>query len=211
MLRNRTTALALIPLAAWLLTACGTTPFEVTRIPQRDAEVYPASQSRQGVAVAVDAIGQKHRAKHYFGAPLTEAGVLPVNLTVSNHGEKPVRVQPGDVLLHFGSRVVDPLPVAKVAGHIQRMHGGMEPEAARELDRYLRQTAFAARLIGPGETYQGVMFFDLGRSEADPFRHVNVFSVFDAGGYRLEMRVTRRDSGERLAFGPFALVGLPSR
>jgi hypothetical protein len=202
------TTLALLLGVALGLTGC-TTPFEVVRLPKRDAEVYPASQSLERVAVAVDAIARKHRAANYFGAPLPEAGVLPVNITISNHGDQPVQVHPADLLLNYAGQVVDPLPLAKVAQRIRRLHGGVEEQTAREIDRYLEQVSFGDRIVGTGETYQGVVFFDTRRQEAETFRHVRVFRVFDSAGYRLHLRVTQMDSRDRLAFGPFSLVGMP--
>jgi hypothetical protein len=133
-----------------------------------------------------------------------------VNITVSNHGDQAVQARPADILLNYGGQVVDPLPLEKVAARIRRLHGGVDEETAREIGRYLDQLAFADRLVGTGETYQGVIFFDVGRREAETFRHVSVFRVFEAGGYRLRMRLTRLESGDRLAFGPFSIVGMPT-
>ncbi|MFA9459821.1 hypothetical protein [Thiohalorhabdus methylotrophus] len=205
----RVASLALATLLA--LAGCASHSYEVVRIPKRDADVYPTSRTRQGVSVAVDTIGQGRRARRYFGVALPEAGILPVNITVSNHGERGIRVRPADFLLHEYGRVVDPVPVDRVAGVIETEYGVKRRKTAERIHTYLGEIHFSERVIAPGATYQGVLFFDIGKppDREERFAEIRILHAFRVSGYRLRFKVTRVESRKRVGFTPFTLRGLP--
>ena len=109
--------LTLIPLV--MATGCAAT-FEVVRAPTRDADLFPKSQRVGRTIVAIYAITDAGLARRYFGTELVERGVVPVQVIVSNHGEKPISTRPADVLALRGQEVVDPVPLATIVALASR-------------------------------------------------------------------------------------------
>src|SRR5262245_22687947 len=107
--------------AASGLGACAGT-YQVVRMPQREADLYPLSQTQAGVTIAIDEIKDAARAERYFGADLIKARILPVAVVVSNYGQHPVIVKPSDILLHQGKEIVDPLPIEVVLASAKSEH-----------------------------------------------------------------------------------------
>lgn len=192
--------------ATFLLGGCASVPeYEVVGIPERQADVYPGSMIRSDVAVAANALGER-RAGRAFGAPLRELEIMPVNIVISNHSTRRVEVTPSDVLLQRGNRVVDPLPVELVARAIEDWHRRVDDALAAEIRAYLDDVSFVERIITPGESYQGVLFFEVAKPKRGSLDRFRILSVFGLSPYRMSVRATQLDPRERLAFGPFELA-----
>lgn len=192
-----------------LLAACAVRPpptFEVVGIPEREADVYPQAQARQGVMVAVDAL-LGARAWRAFGAPLADHGILPVLVVISNRSDQRMEVTPADVLLVRGEQVMDSLPIELVARQIEDRQRRIDDTLAVEIRDYLGEVSLEPRQLAPRETYRGVLFFAL---DAPPrqsrYERFDIFRAAFQSPYRLNVRVTLLESGERPAFGPFAIV-----
>ena len=187
----------LLPLLAVALAACSSQ--RLAQLPQYEADVYPLTQTQSGVTVAIDEIRTAQRLERHFGTDLARAGVLPVNVVVSNHGKQKVLLKPADVLLYQAREVIDPLPLEAVLAAVRA-------EEQPQVKRSLEAAAFRSAAVAPGETYRGVMFF-----AAAPLRKSgNLFSFLGLSresGARLRVGVTDQGSGERLLFGPFELAG----
>jgi len=180
--------------------------FEVVGIPEREADVYPRATARQGVTVAVDPL-LGARASRAFGAPLAEYGVLPVVVVVSNRSDQRVEVSPADVLLARGEQVVDPLPIELVARQIEDRQRRVDATLADEIRDYLEDVSLESRQLAPQETYRGVMFFALDQPpRRSRYERFDIFRSAFGSAYRLNVRVTLLESGERPAFGPFAIA-----
>ena len=59
-----------------------------TYLSEREADLYPLSQTKAGITVAVDEISNTERATQYFGIDMFEHGILPINVVISNHTER---------------------------------------------------------------------------------------------------------------------------
>lgn len=201
----------LAPLVVLVLLAAGAgcASYELVALPVRDADVYPTAHERAGVAVAVDAIDDPRRAARYFGADLVESGILPVLVVVSNHGERRVEVSPADLLLFEGRDVVDPLPLEHVLRVPKQRAFLLRDETAARLEAFYGGLAFRDVVLAPGESYQGVLFFDAPREEPESRfdRFFRVARLFPEPALRLHARVTDLESGARLRFGPFRVEG----
>jgi hypothetical protein len=195
--------LALLP----LLAACaGPAPYRVVEVPEHGADLYPLSQTRAGITIAIDEIRDPARAERYFGADLIKEGILPVNVVLSNYGKQRVIVKPSDLLLYRGREVIDALPVEIVATAAKRQHGALHAKTAEEIDRFFENSTFKEAVLAPGETYRAVMFFAApvpGAKREDRF--FTTLSAYLEGGPRLRVGLTTLDTGERVIFGPFSL------
>lgn len=193
--------------AAIVLSACAARSFEVIEPPLRDATLYPVSDTRDSVTVAVDEILDADRARRYFGADLPGVGIIPVNITVTNRGRERYRLQPSGILLRAGTQVIDPLRVEAVAQTIASHAESLEDDARQQLERYLSDIAFHVTTLEPYSSYQGVLFFPAPETaESGLF---SVHTLFDGGRLRLQMLITGRDSRQTLHFGPLPLQGPP--
>lgn len=181
------------------LVACVPTP-PLVPYPDRAADLYPLSQTIEGVSVAVDAV-EGTRTRRYFGEGLLARRILPVTVVVSNLSSHEVHLGPEDVLLWQGQEVIDPVPAPVVARLTQPLAGG---RAIREAERYFEGLGFHETVLSPGQSYHGVMFFLLPppSSRRVPYSSLPVF-VPDS---RLQVQVAARATTlTRLRFGPFAL------
>lgn len=191
-----------------VLVGCGTTSgkFEVVRLPERAADVYPNAHIRDSVAVAAEAIARDRRSRLYFGAPLAGEGVLPVRVVVTNHSDRRLRLTPEGVLLAHRGRALDPLPNELVARAIERARGQDAVKAGQEIRRYLGQVALDDTVVSPGQTGGGVVFFQLAE-EADPgYERVTVLGGSGADPLELTVQLTGDGQGQRWRFGPFYLA-----
>ncbi|MDN5870305.1 MAG: hypothetical protein L0H73_06240 [Nitrococcus sp.] len=190
-----------IVLAFWLLVGC--TSYQVVRIPVRDAGLYPVSQTLDAISVGIDPIKDGERAARYFGIDLLERNIMPVVITISNHGTSRAGVNPANILLRRGNNVVDPLPIEHIISKATVWR--MSEETATQVKHYLRNLAFQDRVLMPGDTYQGVLFFPL-RQESDTAE--SGFTVlYPFSGYLMKLAVVVTDLGERkrYRFGPFSI------
>jgi hypothetical protein len=182
--------------------------YEVVQLPQREADLYPLSQGKKQVTVAVDEISTPGRARRYFGANLIREGVWPVAVVVSNYGDDRVVVKPSDVLLHRGNEIIDPLPLETVLSRAKEQHGFLRSRTQQEVKRYFERLAFRETSLAPGQTYQGIMFFPAPpRKEGRGTRSLfSMLSLFREGGPAVRVGVTNLDTRERLHYGPFSLT-----
>lgn len=199
-------SLAVLLLAVFLaLAGCASGKLvELVQIPQRDADIYPWAQKRADVAVVVDEIVDPARANQYFGVDLPEAGLLPVNIIVSNHGQHRVAIKPADILLLKGRTVIDPLPIERLAAIVKTRMGRLRSEAEHEVEGYFRGLALQETTLAPGESYQGLLFFPTPPA-AKKDRFFAELSLFLERGLTMHVAMTDLDTRERLQFGPFAL------
>jgi hypothetical protein len=201
----RASILILCVLAPAVLLGGCASRYHVVRMPEREADLYPLSQSKDGVTIAIDEIKGAARAERYFGADLIKEGILPLVVVVSNYSERPVNVKPSDVLLHRGREIVDPLPVEVVLAIAKRQHWFLRSRTEEQIENFFEDIVFKETALPPNETYQGVMFFTLPKQ---PRRRDSLFmisSLFREGGPRVRVGVTDLDTRERLHFGPFSL------
>jgi hypothetical protein len=185
------------------LAACARS-YQVVSLPQHEADLYPVAQRRAGVAVAIDEMRNPARAIRYFGADLVKEGILPVTVVVSNTGKHRVAVKPSDILVYRDHEIVDPLPVEMVAASAKRQHGSLRSVTEREVDRFFEKTTFRETILGPNESYRGVIFLALPEPQKRD-RFFASWSAFREGGLRVRVGLTDTDTGERLLFGPFSL------
>ena len=185
-----------------------TRSYQVVEVPQYGADLYPTSQTRSGVTVAIDEIRTADRAKRYFGVNLIREGILPVNVVVSNYGKQRVAVKPSDIVLSSWKDIMDPVPLELVVAAAKREHGRLPSSGEAQLGKFFRGAAFREAVVLPNETYSGVVFFAL----PPPQRHMEgwfrTVSTYGTGMSRIQVGVTGLDGGERMRFGPF-IVTLP--
>jgi hypothetical protein len=198
-------------LPAVLLSACAT-PSALAPIPLRDADLYPESQTKAGIAVAVDELTYPERAKQYFGIDLIKEEVLPINIIVSNHGQGRYVIKPSDVLLMHGKEVVDPMPVKSVEAAICNEYGRISHEKARTVDAYFGKVMLQEAVVVPNGNYQGVIFLKAERRKGDGSgtdeQSSNMIQLLREGRLKIRVAVTDLETSERIHFGPFSLTGL---
>lgn len=184
-----------------LLAGC--TSYQVVRIPLRDAGLYPVSQTLGEISVGIDAIEDHQRALRYFGIDLLEQGIMPVVITISNHGTSGTAVNPADVLLRRGNSVIDPLPLEHIISKVTGWR--MSEKTAKQARRYLRNLSFQDQMLMAGDTYQGVLFFPMRLESEAAATEFTVLDVFSSYLMQLTVVVTNMDKNERRRFGPFTL------
>jgi hypothetical protein len=186
-----------------VLLGCGAAgcaaPHLFTNYPPRAADLYPLSQTTNGITVAVDGVADEERASRLFGADLPSLQVLPVALIVTNSGTHRVILRPGDVLAHQGTQVVDPLPPSAVASLTS---GGLAD--------YYDRVAFKETMVAPGESYHGVLFFAVPPSVQVGGEYSSL-PVFAGGGLQLIIAAHDMETRARLHFGPFSVGALQSQ
>jgi hypothetical protein len=199
---HRILACVLVLLAAVLLAGCAS--YELTEIPTRRADLYPLADRRGGIALAVDPLGDARRSKRFFGADLREHGILPVEVVVSNHGSDRVAIGPADVLMLRGSSVIDPLPLESVGEIVKDRFLPVSPGTKREVERVLGEVALRQTVVAPGQSYQGVVFFDaVQQEEGGAGRFFRMLRAYPRALFQVHVGVTELDSRRRTRFGPF--------
>jgi hypothetical protein len=182
--------------------------YEVVRLPEREADLYPLSQTTSGITIAVDEIKDPGRTERYFGTNLIEDEILPITVVVSNYGEHRLTVKPSDILLYRGKEIIDPLPLEIVVETAKRQHRGLRRRTEEQIDRFFEGMTFRETVLMPNDTYQGVLFFSFPRSETAAHSYLTILNLYREGGLRIRVGVTDLDGGQRLHFGPFS-VSLP--
>jgi hypothetical protein len=196
--------------AVFVLTACASR-FVVVQLPLRAADLYPLSQTKGPITVAVDQISNPERAKKYFGVDLIERGILPVNITVSNHGEDRYTVTPADILLHRHTEVIDPLPIEQIIALAKDSAGCcISAETSEQINDYFNQLVFAETVLSPQDSYQGVLFFPALREPAEQDTMFRAIVLFNQSDLKLDVVTTNLDTQQRVVFGPFSLSHWPS-
>lgn len=189
---------------ALVLVGCASS-YRVVQVPEHEADLYPLSQTKGRITIAIDEIKNPTRAERYFGADLIKEGILPVNVVVSNYGQHRVVVKPSDILLYRGKEVIDPLPVELVAQTAKRQHGSLRANTEEQVDKFFENATFKETVLSPNETFRGVMFFAASTQKRTLDRFFTTFSVYLEGGPKLRVGLTDVETGERLLFGPFSL------
>jgi hypothetical protein len=182
------------------LAAAGcTSTYHVVEYPQREADLYPLSQSQDGISVAVDEVTRAGRADRYFGTDLARRNILPLAVVVSNNGAHRVTIRPADVLLHQGTEVIDPLPmdvvIARASGH--------DPQS--RVAKYFDGLAFKETVLPPGGSYEGVMFFPVPQARKADSRFT-ALPLFTPSGLQVIVGARDLDTQTRYRFGPFTLT-----
>jgi hypothetical protein len=191
------------------LTACASN-YHVVQIPEREADMFPVSQTRDGLTIAVDEIRNAERAKRYFGADLVRAGVVPILVVVSNHSDRRVVIKPADVIMLRSRDIVDPLPLQVVTSIATDQHWFLRDKTRETVEGFFNNVSFKEMVLLPNDTYQGVMFFSSPpprKQKSSPFF---VSSLFAASGPRVQIGVTDLDGPGRVHFGPFYLAARES-
>lgn len=138
-------------------TACTQTPF-FSPLPIRDADLYPDSQTKAGIAIAVDQLTYPRRVEQYFGVDLLRSQVLPISIIVSNHGQNRYVIKPSDVLLMHGKDVIDPVPMEAVGETFYDEYGRISKDVARKIESYFGKVMLQETVVGPHDNYQGMIF-----------------------------------------------------
>ncbi len=188
-----------------LVSGC-TSSYRVVQVPQYGADLYPRSQTRAGVTVAIDEIKAPERVERLFGADLIKEGILPVNVVVSNFGKQHILLKPSDILLHRGEEVIDPVPMEMVMALAKRQKSFLRESTKEEVDKYFEKETFKETALYPSETYRGVMFFAVPAPKRRLDRFFTSWSVYRDGGPKIRIAFTSLDSGERVVFAPFPIT-----
>jgi hypothetical protein len=198
------TGLAILLVAG--LVGGGCASYDLVHPPARAADVYPDAHGRSGIVVAVDEITQPKRAERYFGADLLQHGIVPVQIVVSNHSKDRIQIKPADILLQHGRQILDPLPLDRVVA-IPASKGLFITDGAEEsLQKFYEGIAFRETVVAPGDSYQGVLFFQAERPQRKSgSRFFRVVSAYLQPELRLRVLSTNLETRERLGFGPFAV------
>jgi len=186
------------------LGACAS--YDLTALPMRDAELYPRSRTERNISVAAQAFSDPSRVRAYFGTNLLAYNVLPIEVTVSNHGDQPIRVEPSEILLMHGEEVVDPLPVGIVAQLPIRDRWFVSSAARRQLREFYDALSFKEATVASGSTYHGVMFFGVPEPRSPIEKALHVWQPFSMPELYLTVAV-EDENGAPLRFGPFGLLG----
>jgi hypothetical protein len=196
----------LMPLILLALVAGCSSSYRVVQVPEYGADLYPQSQTKSGITIAVDEMKTSDRVNRLFGADLIKEGILPVNVVVSNFGKQRLLLKPSDILLYRGKDVIDPIPVEMVMALAKRQHSFLRASTQEEIDKYFGDALLKETALFPNETYRGVMFFAVPARKRLMDRFFTSWSVYRDGGPKMRVGVTNLDSGERVLFAPFAIT-----
>jgi hypothetical protein len=198
--------LSLTAIFALALAGCSSL-YRVVQLPQYEADLYPLTQTKAGVTIAVDEIRTTQRAERYFGADLIKDGILPVNVVVSNYSKHRVLVKPSDILLYQAKDIVDPLPLEMVVAAAKEHHSFLRLKTEEQVKRFFDSTAFKETVVAPNETYRGIIFFaaaPVKKTTSDHF--FTMLASYREGGPKMRVGLTNLDASERVLFGPFMLT-----
>lgn len=189
------------------LTACSApSPYVIVEMPEREADLYPLSQTKEGVTVAVDEITNPDRSMQYFGIDMFEHGIVPINVVISNHTDRRQLVSPSDILLLRGrNSVVDPLPIQTVSGLVNRDYWDLDPNTQEQINEHFEELSLQETVLVPDQVYQGVLFFQAAKPDKykSSDRYFTVMSLYRGGTLSLKVSVADLDTRERMHFGPF--------
>ena len=189
------------------LTACSApSPYVIVEMPEREADLYPLSQTKEGVTVAVDEITNPDRSMQYFGIDMFEHGIVPINVVISNHTDRRQLISPSDILLLRGrNSVVDPLPIQTVSGLVNRDYWDLDPNTQEQINEHFEELSLQETVLVPDQVYQGVLFFQAAKPDKykSSDRYFTVMSLYSGGTLSLKVSVADLDTRERMHFGPF--------
>ena len=190
-------------LALVLQLSCAS--YELVQLPVRDAALYPFAESKAGLAVAIDQMYDSERARKYFGVDLIDKGILPIQLIVSNHGNRRVTIRPADVLMLQGRGVIDPLPIEKVTEFPKSEGLWITDKAGEQIDAYFAELALKEMIVPPGETVRGVLFFEINAKAKRRSRYFRLLSLYPQPSFHLHLVITDLEKNKRIPFGPFGV------
>lgn len=190
--------------AALALLSCAS-PYQVVKLPEREADLYPLSQTRAQVTIAIDEIANTERGWRYFGADLISEGILPVVVVVSNYGMDRVVVRPSDVLAHRGIEIVDPVPIETVIAIATKQRGSLDSKTHERVENYFRELAFRETVLMHTETYQGVIFLPAQRHKSGSDTLFTMLNLFSESWLKVDVAVRDLEGDTRLRFGPFSV------
>lgn len=182
--------------------------YQVVEVPQYGADLYPTSQTKAGITIAIDEIRRAERAERFFGSDLIGEGLFPINVVVSNYSKQRVTVKPSDILLYRGKEIIDPVPIEMVVAAAKRQHRYLASSTEGQVNKFFQDSTFKEAILLPNESYRGVVFFAPPAPKRLLDRWFRMLNTYSENGPRIRMGVTNMDSGERLLFGPFS-VALP--
>jgi len=200
----RTCTLSCIALA---LLSCAS-PYQVVKLPEREADLYPLSQTRAQVTIAIDEITNRERGRRYFGADLTGDGILPLLVVVSNYGMHRVIVKPSDILAHRGAEIVDPVPIETVIALATNQRRFLHGKTQEQVENYFRELAFRETVLTHTETYQGVIFLPAPRHPRSSDTLFTMLNLFSESWMKVDVAVRDLEGDNRVRFGPFSLPPL---
>jgi len=162
---NKCLMTILVP--ALLVAADNPPPFKA-----KPADEYEAKVALDKVAIAFDPVDTAERQKEVFGkVPLAQFRVLPVLLVIENRRDAPLDIKGMKVLYRpRGGQEVEATP----AGDIRFLDGPSKPNVASQpfpipiptrgkksklADPIIEERAFAAKMIAPGESASGFVYF----------------------------------------------------
>ncbi|MFQ5696496.1 MAG: hypothetical protein ACE5HB_10945, partial [Terriglobia bacterium] len=148
-----------------------------------DAKSYPAHDSHQGVTMAAVPVPDTPEAERIFGqrvAP-TRAGFLPLELIITNDRDEPIEVALEKIVITGGGNRFEQVQVNKIAWALYPPPEETDPRKKKkpskkerrrrlwreEAEAALRSRQLRARLVGPGATARGYLYFDLRRRSID--------------------------------------------
>jgi hypothetical protein len=201
--------LLLMGVLALGLTACSSpTPYAIVEMPEREADLYPLSQTKEGITVAVDEITNTERSMQYFGIDMFKHGIVPINVVISNHTERKQLVSPADILLLRGRHsVVDPLPIQSITNLVNRDYWYFDENTLKQVNEYFDELTLQEIVLMPDQVYQGVLFFqatqpDKGYSDSS---HFTVKSLYRKAALNMKVSIADLTTRERTHFGPFPI------
>jgi hypothetical protein len=191
--------------AGGLVVGCASS-YRVVEVPQREADLYPLSQTRGGLSVAIDEITSSDRAARYFGVNLVDMGVVPLVVIISNNGTHRIDLKPSDVLLRQGTQIIDPLPLETVVTMAKNQRRPLRSSTQKLVAGYFDGLAFKEMVLAPGETYQGVLFFPISQPQKkSPDSLFSAMSLFHESALQAVVGARDLETGSRMHFGPFSL------
>jgi hypothetical protein len=196
----RTCTLSCVALA---VLGCAS-PYHVVKLPEREADLYPLSQTRAQITIAIDEIANTERGRRYFGADLLGDGILPLVVVVSNYGTHRVIVRPSDILAHRGAEIVDPVPIETVIA-IATKQQYLHSKTQAQVENYFRELAFREAVVTHAETYQGVIFVPAPRHRSSSDTLFTMLNLFSESRLKVDVAVRDLEADNRLRFGPFSL------
>lgn len=201
--------LVLVGVLALGLAACSSpSPYVVVEMPEREADLYPLSQTKEGITVAVDEITDMDRSKQFFGVDMFKQGIVPINVVISNHTERKQLVSPSDILLLRGRQsVVDPLPVQTITNLVDRDYWYLDSRTKRRINEHFEDLTLREMVLMPNEVYHGVLFFQAARPDKDyeDSRYFTVMSLYRQGSLNIQVSIADLETRERKHFGPFPI------
>ncbi len=199
----------ILGVTALVLTACSSpSPYVIVEMPEREADLYPLSQTKEGITVAVDEITNSERSMQYFGVDMFKHGIVPVNVVISNHTDRRQLVSPSDILLLRGrNSVVDPLPVQRITNLVNRDYWDLDMTTQKQINEHFEELTLQEMVLMPNQVYQGVLFFLAAKPEKHykDSRYFTVMSLYRKGGLNMKVSVADLDTRERMHFGPFPI------